>query len=154
MTGAGNNERSGETIATRLRTAGLRVTPQRRAVLAAFAGATGGHLTAEEVGERARQEVPELARATVYKVLAELVRTGLLQLVAGAGAARYDSNPDREHQHFRCRRCGTLHDVDAVGMEGLHLRAGAGFVTERRTVVFEGLCPACGRLAGATTEGR
>lgn len=130
----------------RLRTAGLRVTPQRRAVLSAFVGGEGGassHLTAEAVGERARRQVPELARATVYKVLAELTRVGLVQIVPGAGVTRYGANPDQDHQHFQCRCCGVLHDVKVVGLGELQLWEGTGFVTERRTVMFEGLCPQC-----------
>jgi len=127
----------------RLRTAGLRVTPQRRAVLSAFIDGASDHLTAEAVGERARREVPELARATVYKVLAELTRVGLIQIVPGPGVTRYDANPDQDHQHFQCRCCGVLHDVKVVGLGELQLWEGTGFVTERRTVIFEGLCPQC-----------
>lgn len=127
----------------RLRTAGLRVTPQRRAVLSAFIDGASSHLTAEAVGERARREVPELARATVYKALAELTRVGLIQIVPGPGVTRYDANPDQDHQHFQCRCCGVLHDIKVVGLGELQLWEGTGFVTERRTVIFEGLCPQC-----------
>lgn len=149
MEGEGNDGHARAAAAARLRTVGLRATPQRRAVLAAFAGGASGHLTAQAVSERARREVPELARATVYKALGELVRVGLLQVVPGPGAARYDPNPDRDHQHFRCRCCGALHDVEVAGLGGLRLRSGTGFVTERRTIVFEGLCPKCAALAAA-----
>lgn len=130
-------------LVARLRAAGLRVTPQRRAIWGAFHQRGAGHLTADDAGARAREELPELARATVYNVLAELVRVGLLQRVEGPGATHYDRNPDREHQHFRCRRCDRLYDVWPTGLDQLALLDGEGFTVERRTVVFEGLCPAC-----------
>lgn len=137
------SQRTRQDFADQLRAAGLRVTPQRRAIWGAFHQGSSGHLTAEEVGARARHELPELARATIYKVLAELVRVGLLQMVEGPGAVHYDRNPDPEHQHFRCRRCERLYDVRPLGLAELGLPEGAGFRIERRTVVFEGVCPAC-----------
>lgn len=127
----------------RLRNAGLRVTPQRRAVWAAFEGGASGHLTADEVFERARYKLPELARATVYNSLAELVRAGLLQTVEGLGAVRYDPNLDPGHHHFRCRGCGGLYDVHPEGVENLSLLEDKGFIVDRKVVLFEGLCPKC-----------
>src|SRR3954464_10743498 len=93
----------------RLRMAGLRVTPQRRAVWAAFSGGENGHLTADDVYELARHELPELSRATVYNSLAELVRAKLLRTVKGFGAVRYDSNLDPDHHHFHCQGCDRLY---------------------------------------------
>ncbi|TCJ15317.1 transcriptional repressor [Rubrobacter taiwanensis] len=129
-------------VSERLKSAGLRVTPQRRAVLGAFRGGESGHLTADEVFEVARRELPELARATVYNSLAELVRVGLLRTVEGLGAVRYDPNLDPEHHHFRCLNCGRLYDVRPEGMEGLRL-PDAGFGVKRTVVLFEGICGRC-----------
>jgi Fe2+ or Zn2+ uptake regulation protein len=137
--------------AARLRAAGLRVTPQRRAVLGAFGGAAG-HLTADEVYERARAEVPELARATVYNALGELVRTGLLRAVEGFGAVRYDSKLDSSHHHFRCRSCGRLYDVHPRAAEEIALDDG-GFTVERVQVLLEGTCPECDSLPARARRG-
>jgi Fur family ferric uptake transcriptional regulator len=128
--------------AARLRSAGLRVTPQRRAILGAFASGAEGHLTAEEVYERAQAHVPELSRATVYNALGELVRAGLLRAVEGFGAVRYDSNLDESHHHFRCLSCGRLYDVHPRGAEQVELDDRA-FTVERVQVLMEGTCPAC-----------
>src|SRR5919197_1745608 len=130
--------------ASRLRAAGLRVTPQRRAILGAFAG-DGGHLTADEVYERARVAVPELARATVYNALGELVRARLLRSVEGFGAVRYDPNLDESHHHFRCRWCGRLFDVHPRAADEIDLDH-TGFTVERVQVLLEGSCPECAPL--------
>lgn len=130
-------------LPTKLRAAGLRVTPQRRAVWSVFANGLSGHLTTEEVFERARRALPELARATVYNALADLVRAGLLQEVQGHGAVRYDANLDPDHSHFVCLRCGALYDIHVDGVEHLRLRAGDGFTITNRKVLFEGHCPQC-----------
>lgn len=127
----------------KLRSAGLRVTPQRRAVWAAFDGGAGDHLTAEEVFGKARAELPELSRATVYNTLAALVGAGLLRAVESRGAVIYDPNPDPSHQHFRCTSCDRLYDVRVEGIEGLKVSDDQNFVVDRKAVLFSGLCPSC-----------
>lgn len=131
------------TFVERLRAVGLRVTPQRRAVWDAFGGGERGHLTADEVYELARRELPELSRATVYNSLAELGRARLLRAVKGFGAVRYDPNPDPDHHHFHCRGCGRLYDVHLQGIEHLQLLGREGFTVDHKTVLFEGYCSPC-----------
>lgn len=131
-------------IEERLRGAGLKVTAQRRAVWSAFASKDReGHLTAEEVFERARKTLPELARATVYNALSELVRAGLLQVVEVRGALVYDANLDPEHHHFRCRSCNKLYDVHLEGADRLSICGGEEFVVDRKSIMLGGLCPDC-----------
>ena len=103
--------RAGEQGEELLRRHGLRVTAQRVAILAAFAGRRSEHLTAEEVVERARGVLPDLARATVYATLGEFVRLGVLGSVGRAEPVRCETNA-AEHQHFACARCGRLYDAD------------------------------------------
>ncbi|MFN8533707.1 MAG: Fur family transcriptional regulator [Dehalococcoidia bacterium] len=134
-------------IADRLRRAGLRVTPQRRAIWDAFAEAGYAHLTAEEVHARAQTRLPELSRATVYNTLGELVRTGILHTVPGSGAVRYDPDPDLSHQHFRCLTCDDVFDIDVSGHEDVVVRT-AGFRPVRVKLLVEGHCPRCAALAG------
>lgn len=130
-------------IAHLLRERGLRVTPQRRAILSAFAHGDAGHLTADDVLRRARVDLPELSRATVYSALGELVAAGLLSTVDGPGPQRYDSNLE-PHQHFRCSSCGALLDVQLAGLEALKLLE-PGFAVARTHVLLEGRCPRCAR---------
>ena len=133
-----------------MREAGLRVTPQRRAVWAAFGG-EGGHLAADEVFARARRLLPELSRATVYNTLAAFVEAGMLQAVEGRGAVLYDPNPDPDHHHFPCRNCERLYDVPVEGVEGLRISRKEGFVVDRTTVLLRGLCPQCSKAGGVPT---
>jgi Fe2+ or Zn2+ uptake regulation protein len=124
-----------------LRANGLRVTPQRRAVWGAFWKGQGGHLTAEEVLRGAREDVPEISRATVYNALSELVRAGALATIEGPGSQVYDANVD-PHDHFRCRSCGRLYDVHATGVEDVRVTE-PDFLVRRTTIVFTGTCPQC-----------
>lgn len=128
--------------AERLRSCGLRVTSQRRAILGVFGAPDRGHLSAGQVYSEASGELPELARATVYNTLNEFVGAGLLRRIDGFGAILYDHNVEVEHHHFHCRECGGLFDVEPDGIERLEL-SGEGFSVERTEVLFRGLCVAC-----------
>jgi Fe2+ or Zn2+ uptake regulation protein len=128
-----------------LRANGLRATAQRRAIYSVFADVAGAdfgnaHLSAEEVFQQARLELPELSRATVYNALGELAEAGLLGLVEGPGPRRFDANVT-PHHHFRCRRCHELQDVELADVE-VTLRE-RGFRVESSHVLLEGLCPTC-----------
>jgi Fe2+ or Zn2+ uptake regulation protein len=133
-------------LAQLLRAHGLRATAQRRAIYGLFAGTANGHLSAEEVFEQARAQLPELSRATVYNALGELADAGMLGVVEGPGPRQFDANV-APHHHFRCRRCRTLFDIELEHVD-LTLHE-PGFEVERAHVLLEGLCPKC---AGADTE--
>lgn len=124
-----------------LRAHGLRVTPQRRAILDAFTNDPAEHLSADEVHARAAASVPEIGRGTVYATLAELTELGLLAARGSPEPVRYETNT-APHQHFRCRLCLRRFDVDIpeIATRGL---AAAGFVVEGVTVTAEGICAEC-----------
>ncbi len=132
-----------------MRRAGLRVTPQRRAVWSAFGSGEGGHLAADEVFARARRSLPELSRATVYNTLAAFEEAGMLQAVESRGAVLYDPNPDPDHHHFRCRNCDRLYDVPVEGVENLRISGEGKFVVDSKTVLLRGLCPLCSPAGGS-----
>jgi Fur family ferric uptake transcriptional regulator len=117
------------------------VTPQRRAILAAFADDPVEHLSADEVHARAAATVPEISRGTVYAALAELTELGLLSAHGNPEPVRYETNTD-PHQHFRCRLCLRVFDVAIPTPDTDHLSAD-GFVVETVTVTAEGICADC-----------
>lgn len=119
----------------------LRVTPQRRAILSAFRGGSTEHLSAEEVLSRASSAVPEIGRGTVYATLAELAELGLLASVGTPEPIRYETNLE-PHDHFRCRLCLRLFDVE-FGGRSLRSRELAGFTVETVAVRAEGVCNEC-----------
>jgi Fur family transcriptional regulator, stress-responsive regulator len=119
----------------------LRVTPQRRAILNAFSGISAEHLSAEEVLARAAAAVPEISRGTVYATLAELTELGLLASVGNVEPVRYEVNV-APHDHFRCRLCLRLFDVD-LGGRHLEHREVSGYEVHTVAVSAEGLCAQC-----------
>ena len=124
-----------------LRARGLRVTPQRRAILGAFSSGAAEHLSADEIHARASAVVPELGRGTVYAALAELTELGILAARGSPEPVRYETNTEA-HQHFRCRLCLRLFDVE-LRPPGYEPLASEGFVVEQVTITAEGVCAEC-----------
>jgi O-6-methylguanine DNA methyltransferase len=125
-----------------LRSRGLRVTPQRRAILGAFSHGAAEHLSADEIHARAATAVPELGRGTVYATLAELTELGILVARGSPEPVRYETNT-APHQHFRCRVCLRLFDVE-IPDPSTNALTGAGFAVEQVTVIADGVCAECG----------
>ena len=137
----GQETRNGE----RIRGAGLKLTPQRLAVLD-YLQRTEGHPTAEQIGAELNRGRSRAARATVYNALRALRDAGLVNEVRLDGAtARYDTNL-APHHHFICRRCGRIEDVsaDAAGPPP-SFEVGAGYTVENYEIVLRGLCAGCAR---------
>ena len=132
---------SDDAIARTLRERELRVTPQRRAILQAFRGRSDEHLSADEVLSRASASVPEIGRGTVYSTLAELTELGLLTSVGNPEPVRYETNLD-PHDHFHCRLCLRLFDVELGGRE-IESRSLAGYAIESVALRAEGVCGQC-----------
>ncbi|MFJ7587643.1 Fur family transcriptional regulator [Streptomyces sp. NPDC097617] len=133
----------------RLRERGWRMTSQRRVVVEVLAG-DHVHLTADEVHVRAARRLPEIARATVYNTLGELVSLGEVVEVAVQGRVkRFDPNAHHPHQHLVCTGCGTIRDVRATGMPAdLPPEERFGFAVSAVEVTYRGLCPSCACGAG------
>lgn len=130
-------------LLAQLRGAGLRVTQPRLAVLRALREC-GGHPSADELAVRLEQQDIVLPRATVYNVLADLARHGLVDIAeSGPGRTLYESTRER-HDHFICRLCGTILDVEAC--HASHVRRFKllpGARVEQTSVVYRGICPRC-----------
>jgi Fur family peroxide stress response transcriptional regulator len=124
--------------------AGKALTPQRQAVLRVVAE-SGEHLTANEIFEAARRDLPSISFATVYNSLKYLKEAGMVREINfGKGSSRYDRETAR-HDHAVCSRCGKLVDFDLKETPQL-IRAAARrsrFKPESIHLTLVGLCPDC-----------
>lgn len=124
-----------------LRRMGLRLTPQRSAILGYLEG-NETHPSAGEVFHALRAEHPTMALATVYNTLRCLVEAGLLlEIRVAAGEVNYD--PDTSsHDHAYCTRCGRIFDLPRAAASGPE--AGPpGFRVESVRRVLYGRCAEC-----------
>jgi Fe2+ or Zn2+ uptake regulation protein len=127
-----------------LRARGGRVTPQRLAI-ARVVRETGGHTTAEAVFGLVSERLPGVSLPTVYATLELLEELGQVRRVpAGSGAVLFDSRAEA-HDHFVCRRCGAVADLDsdANHVPVLDAAAALGCRPDDVQAIVTGLCAAC-----------
>ncbi len=120
-----------------------RHTAQKLAISQAITGSKRP-LTAHEVLEAARSDVPSLGIATVYRQLKRLVDEEAITSVELPGEpARYESSHHGHHHHFCCHTCGRVFDVDGCHAQ-IDTGVPPGFVVERHGVFLYGVCANCG----------
>jgi Fe2+ or Zn2+ uptake regulation protein len=123
---------------------GLRLTRQRKAVLTVIQQ-TEKHLSAQDIYDRVREQLPQIAYGTVYNALAYLKEAGLIkEIYIDGGPALYDHRTDR-HDHLWCHECGRVLDYTLPDMEKLiqGVADQSDFKVDKAYVVFEGVCPNC-----------
>jgi Fur family peroxide stress response transcriptional regulator len=88
---------------------GLKVTPQRTAILEAIIQ-LNNHPTADNIIDYIRNYHPNIATATVYKVLDALIANGLIRKVkTEKDVMRYDAVMERHH-HLYCSESDRIED--------------------------------------------
>lgn len=96
-------------IRSKLSEKGLKVTPQRLAILEAVYSLKN-HPTADNIIEIIRAKNPSIALGTVYKVLETLVEKKLIKKVTtDKDIMRYDGELD-SHHHLYCADCDEIED--------------------------------------------
>jgi Fur family ferric uptake transcriptional regulator len=140
-------------LAERLRSRGLRLTPQRARVLTAVTSLE--HATPEAIGARLREEAgPDGAApdtSTVYRNLELLERLGLVwHTHLGKGAPIYHA-AEHPHLHVVCASCGAVESAPAGLLDDAaeRLAAELGFTVDVGHVALSGTCRACRERAGS-----
>jgi Fur family transcriptional regulator, ferric uptake regulator len=141
------------TAAELLRGQGLRMTPQRLAIVQEIMG-TEGYVVPVEVVARVQAKVPGVSAATVYRTLERLERLGLLthvHLETGLGYHRVD---DVQHVHLTCAGCGAELELSERSLRDLErvVERDYGFGPDFTHHAISGLCRDC-QTAG-TAAGR
>ncbi len=92
--------KTAEELQAALRAAGLRITEQRKALLAVLADADD-HPDANELHRRAHKINPSVSLATVYRTLTTLEEQGVIDRHAFEGKpARFETNDKPHHDHL------------------------------------------------------
>ncbi len=126
-----------------LRGAGLRVTVQRIAVLQALALAP--HSSADRI--HAAVAGSGIALPTVHAILGDLATAGIIRRVSlpDADRALFEVEPDDNHHHMQCVRCGRLETVScAIGAAPcLHPAEDHGMRLLEASVTYRAICREC-----------
>lgn len=103
---------------SRLSDAGLKITPQRMAVLEAIMELKN-HPTADNIAEHIKINHPNIATGTVYKTLETFVEKGLARKVkTDRDIMRYDAYLD-QHHHLYCAKTDRIEDFENTELQEL-----------------------------------
>ncbi len=127
-----------------LRNNGVRITPQRQAILK-FLIASESHPTADEIYQALSPDFPNISVATIYNNLRVFKEIGIVkELPYGDSSSRFDFST-HNHYHVICKDCGKIVDfhypqLDEVEQLAQHV---TDFnVTHHRMEIY-GLCKDC-----------
>ncbi len=139
-------EREYEVFSQYLKGKDLKLTSQRELILEAFLS-QGGHVSAEELYQKAREKQPHVGFATVYRTLKHLTQCGLArELDFGDGRIKYEPEFNRRHHdHMICTQCGTYIEFLNPRIEELQEQVSRkhGFKITSHRMQLYGLCQKC-----------
>ena len=134
-----------------LREQGLPVTQQREAI-AEVVFASSEHLSVEELENLLRERGERIGKATIYRTLEMLVKSGLVQEHDfGEGFKRYEAARDiPHHEHMVCNVCGRVTEFRDERLERMTMLISEahGFARQRHRLVIHGTCADCQRGGG------
>lgn len=128
----------------KLKKSGIRITPQRHAVLE-YLLTSMAHPTADEIYKALADQFPTMSVATVYNNLRVLKETGLVQeMTFGDNSSRFDCNTD-PHYHIKCTLCGKIVDFDYPVLDEVESLAEqvTGFDVSHHRMELYGVCSSC-----------
>ncbi len=136
-----------EEVREKIAEKGLKVTPQRVAILEAIYK-LNNHPTAENIADYIKDTQPNIAVGTIYKVLDALVENKLIKKVTTeAGKMRYDGITEHHH-HLYCIECDLIEDyvdeeLNQILKEYFNKKKIDGFQIENFVVQINGTFDKC-----------
>lgn len=134
-------------IIEQFRSADLKLTSQRKAILDVLYMNEGNHLSAEDVYILLKNKLPEVGLATIYRTLELLYELRMAnKLNFGDNIARYELiSMEREHHHLICVQCGKVEEIDYDLIRPIKgkIRSSYDFQLTDQCLVFQGICAMC-----------
>jgi Fur family ferric uptake transcriptional regulator len=127
-----------------LRGRGLRMTPQRRAIVAEIMR-TQGHISPTGLVRRVQGDMPGVNASTIYRTLSLLEEVGVLAHAHLEGGAEYHRAEESQHVHLACSSCGAEDDLSIGETKELAdlIVARHDFQPDLAHFAISGLCGEC-----------
>ena len=132
-------------LTTSLKSAGMRMTPQRAAICKNIAE-RDDHPTAAMIYDALNPHFDSLSLATVYNTLEALVKIGVINSLGGAGDGKVHYDADTEpHVNLACISCNRIIDLPSEHVQHLddEITTSSGYKLLGARVLYYGLCPEC-----------
>ena len=133
-----------ESIARQLKAKGLKLTPQRLAIIEVLIENRNFHPGARFVYEEAKKKRKSLSLSTTYAILNKLSSLGIIKtLQFDSMENRYEGNLE-EHLNLICERCGKIIDYKIPPVADQHdIAKKTGFSVKDTRLEYYGYCKDC-----------
>lgn len=145
-----------ENLKAKLKDSGLKITPQRRAIINILLNNKNTHLSSEEIYDLVRVNCPEIGLATVYRTMQLLDEIGVIsKLNLDDGCIRYEidlnKSESHNHHHLICKKCGAIIEVENDLMEDVEnkIQNAYNFKILDHDIKFYGICKKCNEDIGS-----
>ena len=137
---------------TLLREQGMRMTPQRIAIVTEIM-TTPGYVIPMQVIRQIQERVPGTSASTVYRTLERLEEVGVLVHVHLESGIGYHRLADAQHVHLTCAGCGDERELPSGALERLQglIMDDHGFWPDFSHHAISGLCAGCRERRGSAT---
>lgn len=137
-----------ELLIKKMRSAGLRLTLPRRAVIRALIQTEEPFISARNIIDKVQESTGRIEASTVYRILEDLSRIGLVHHVPfrNGRSGKWHVTLSHDHEHLVCEYCAktiTIPDVEVAPLFELFRRK-YGFHTSPHHFAFVGFCEDCG----------
>lgn len=131
-----------EQIVHLLKDNGIRITPQRVAIIKALYDLD--HPTAEHIHDHLIAEYTNMSFATVYNTLRSLKEVNVVREIrCGEGCTRFEVL-DHNHYHLICNHCGKINDIQfQTQIDFSQIEKESGYQLFDHNIELYGLCPLC-----------
>ncbi len=129
----------------------MRASSVHSAILQVLSGDAPAHLSAHEIYERIRVNLPAVNPSTVYRALERMANAGEISVSdMGTGVAVYEILQEGIHHHLVCQSCGRVFTLDHREVQSFFasVEKNHQFKIATNHLVLFGLCPDC--AAGQT----
>ncbi len=107
------------------------------------------HPTAEELFIKAKGQCPDISLATVYRHLKGFLADGKAITVETEDKKVHYDGDVSSHSHFYCTKCAKIYDIFETPAPLKGLGEQSGFIVERESHAYFGVCKNCAEKSGA-----
>lgn len=127
-----------------LKKKGLKLTPQRILITDIIHDAKG-HITANEIIESVKEQMPGVNKSTIYRTLDILEEAGCVYKSEQGNEFIYHHDHEGHHHHLKCSKCGkTIScDEDMFASVQKTMARKYGFKADFKHLIISGLCESC-----------
>ena len=122
----------------------LRMTNQRELILTKVRESRQ-HLSADELYELVKKDMPRISLATVYRNLEILSEAGLIKKLEISGRQKRFDYDVSDHDHIYCVKCHRIDNLDTERMSLSRVpdEAKRGYAVSGYRLEVAGICPEC-----------